>query len=262
MSQIKSTRNISDERVDDSILYMQGYNTERKDRASVKQYDSSRKRGGGIVVYLAEHVKYTRRSDLESSDVELIWLEINLMNTKPFLIGSVYRPPNACARWIKDFSNQVEKAASLAEEIHFLGDFNINLLSDDEQYRTWSHSFEAYDIAQMVNEPTRVTAKSATLIDHIYTNRPDTITACFVPAVALSDHYPVCFTRHTSKVETSKRNHSSIKYRPFKNFENSKFFDQLHKKIENFKCTQTYTNSNFSTWNELFSSVLDEHAPI
>ena len=95
------------------------------------------------------------------------------------------------------FSSQVEKAASLAEEIHFLGDFNINLLSDDDQYRIWSHSFEAYDIAQMVNEPTRVTAKSATLIDHIYT------TECFEPAVALSDHYPVCFTRHTSKVETS-----------------------------------------------------------
>ena len=219
--------------------------------------------GGSTFAHIfKEYGAFARTIFPESSDVESIWLEINLMNTKPFLIGSVYRPPNTCARWIKDFTSQVEKAASLAEEIHFLGDFNINLLSDDEQYRTWSHSFEAYDIAQMVIEPTRVTAKSARLIDHIYMNRPDTITECFVPAVALSDHYPVCFTRHTSKVETSKRNHSSIKYRSFKNFEDSKFLDQLHKKIENFKCTQTYTNLNFSTWNELFLSVLDEHAPI
>ena len=81
--------------------------------------------------------------------------------------------------------------------------------------RTWSHSLEAFDFSQLVKEPTRVTAHSATLIDHVYTNQPDKITECFVPKIALSDNYPVCFTRHTSQSQAKKRNHNSIKYRSF-----------------------------------------------
>ena len=54
-------------------------------------------------------------------------------NTKPILIGSIYRPPNSSVQWIKAFSLQTEKAVSAADEIYFLEDFNINLLSDDTQ---------------------------------------------------------------------------------------------------------------------------------
>ena len=32
--------------------------------------------------------------------------------------------------------------------------------------------------------------------------------------------------------------------------------------IENFKCSQTDSNMNFTTWNTLFLSVLNKHAPI
>ena len=32
--------------------------------------------------------------------------------------------------------------------------------------------------------------------------------------------------------------------------------------IENFKCSQTDSNMNFATWNTLFLSVLNKHAPI
>ena len=81
----------------------------------------------------------------------------------------------------KRVSFQTEKAASAADEIHFLGDFNINLLSDETQSRNWSHSLEAFDFSQLVKEPIRVTAHSATLIDRVYTNQPDKITECFVP---------------------------------------------------------------------------------
>ena len=107
-----------------------------------------------------------------------------------------------------------------------------------------------------------MTAHSATLIDHVYTNQPDKITECFVPKIALSDHYPVCFTRHTSQLQTKKRNNNSIKYRSFTIFENSAFLEDLNTETEKFKCTQFDSNMNFSTWNALFLSVLNKHAPI
>ena len=70
-----------------------------------------------------------------------------LKKHKPFLISSVYRPPSFHAQWINEFSFQTEKAASAADEIHFLGDFNKNPLSDETQSRTWSHSLEAFDFS-------------------------------------------------------------------------------------------------------------------
>ena len=72
----------------------------------------------------------------------------------------------------------------------------------------------------------------------------------------------MCFTRHTSQLQTKKRNHNSIKYRSFTIFENSTFLEDLNIEIEKFKCTQSDSNMNFSTWNALFLSVLNKHAPI
>ena len=69
-------------------------------------------------------------------------------NTKLILISSVYRPPNSSVQWLNDLSLQVENAASQTDEIYFLGDFNINLLSDETQSRSWSHSLEAFDLTQ------------------------------------------------------------------------------------------------------------------
>ena len=124
---------------------MEGFNFECKHRAALWQDVLNTKRSGDVVVYIAYHIKYKRRNDLESSEIESIWLEINLKNTKPCLISSVYRPPSSHMQWINEFSFQTEKAASAADEIHFLGDFNITLFSDETKSLPWSHSLDAFD---------------------------------------------------------------------------------------------------------------------
>ena len=92
--------------------------------------------------------------------------------------------------------------------------------------------------------------------------QPDKIIECFVPNIALSDHYPVCFNKQTSKLQTKKRNPYSIKYRSFTIFENSACLENLNSKIEKFKCSQSDSNMNVSTWNALFLSILNKLAPI
>ena len=69
----------------------------------------------------------------------------------------------------------------------FLGDFNINLLSDETQSRTCSHSLEAFDFSQLIKEPTRVTTHSATLMDHVFINQPDKIRGVIEKFVSFSD---------------------------------------------------------------------------
>ena len=73
-----------DENIDGNILQMEGFNFERKDRAALRQGALNTKRGGGVAVYIADHIKYKRRNDFESSEIESIWLEVNLKKHKTF----------------------------------------------------------------------------------------------------------------------------------------------------------------------------------
>ena len=56
--------------VDDKILHIDGYTFERKDRDAYIAIDT--KNGGGVVVYIRDNINYTRRIDLETSDIESI----------------------------------------------------------------------------------------------------------------------------------------------------------------------------------------------
>jgi endonuclease/exonuclease/phosphatase family metal-dependent hydrolase len=48
---------------------------------------------------------------------------------------------------------------------------------------------------QLVNEPTRVTSTSKTLIDHIYTNTKENVLEVMVPKIGISDHFAIFLTR-------------------------------------------------------------------
>jgi hypothetical protein len=78
----------------DSIL-ISGYNAPlRKDRLT--------SRGGGVALYVGEHLQAIRRLDFESNANELLWAEIKVGCLK-LLCGVFYRPPNQCAEAIDEF---------------------------------------------------------------------------------------------------------------------------------------------------------------
>ena len=156
----------------------------------------------------------------------------------------------------------MEDAISQTDEVYFLGDFYVNFLSDGTQSRLWSHSLEAFDLSQLVKEATRVTAHSATLIDHVYTSQPDKVTECCLPGKSCVERSLSGMFYKTDDKYTTKRNHSSIKYRSYTRFDDAEFLDELDIKISKFKCPQTDSNMNFATWKALFLSVLNKHALI
>ena len=67
-----------------------------------------------------------RRTDLEVSQIESIWVEVTLTNSKSFLICSVYRPPNACADWIDLFEDELCLAKTTWLEYLVMRDINID----------------------------------------------------------------------------------------------------------------------------------------
>ena len=80
-----------DQSIPDSDLYISGYEIIRRDRdfpgADGKAY-------GGVCFYVRSSVNFVLRSDLSVNELENLCIEIRKPNSKPFLIGTWYRPPN------------------------------------------------------------------------------------------------------------------------------------------------------------------------
>ena len=146
-----------------------GYQQERKDRTA---------RGDGVALYIREPIQYTRRTDLPSQDLELICVEIQPPKSKSYIVIAWYRPPSDPV----DSFNKLETILSYldqeAKEIILLGETNCNFakktvdLSNDMNAMHLRRIYNLLGLTQLVEEPTRVTCETATLIDHIATTCP------------------------------------------------------------------------------------------
>ena len=68
------------------IFKIEGYDFISKSRSSGK--------GGGVSAYISNRVNYLGRYDLESEEIECMWIEIKPQKSKSFLICVIYRPPD------------------------------------------------------------------------------------------------------------------------------------------------------------------------
>ena len=74
-----------------------------------------------------------------------------------------------------------------------MGDLNIDYKIPSNC--KWKNLINLFDLTKLVQEPTRVTQISATIIDHVYTSPPENKVNCIVSDLSLCDHFPICFTR-------------------------------------------------------------------
>ena len=191
-----------------SVFQINGFQTPfRKDNCS--------NGGGGLIVYVRNSINARRREDLETNDIPCLMLEISPTNSRPFLVGNMYRPPNATVDFNDRFEDFIDVINQEDKELFLLGDFNKKVLNEVID-RNWGNFTTSLGLSQLVSEPTRVTKDSATLIDHIYTNSEENIQCVNVKKLCLSDHYAVFCNRKCNSV-VGKNAHQVINYRSFKN---------------------------------------------
>ena len=61
--------------IDGTLLHIENYTFERKDRDTCNQIQTNI--GGGVLTDINDTINYGRRFDLETPDVESIWIESN-----------------------------------------------------------------------------------------------------------------------------------------------------------------------------------------
>ena len=86
----------------DGELEIPGYKLQRKDRLTGES--------GGVAVYIKDTLCWHRRHDLETDDIECIWIELSINNkSRPILLGNIYRPPDTSLYLPRDFNEEFEK---------------------------------------------------------------------------------------------------------------------------------------------------------
>ena len=177
---------------------------------------------------------------------------VSMPNT--VMIINVYRSPSSNAN---KFLELLEENLNLlrnqgSKTIILAGDFNIDLINfgKDEISKSLINLTASYGLAQIISRFTCVTDHSATLIDHIYTNKVEKIICSNVVTFDLSDHLgayieisidpqydltasigtnlPCNETRTIDDENSSARGHDTMEYRIFNEANNEIFSRLIH----------------------------------
>ena len=241
----------------DNYFFVDNYQFFRKDRMISKERCEE---GGGIIVYVKNEVKVERRYDMEMNEIECLVLEVFPKNSKSYLVGMLYRHPNETVSWNENFEIFIDKILETQKEIYLLGDFNRDLLNENIK-KSWLEYLEPFGLIQKVNQSTRKTSSSETLIDHIYCNMQTNLSSIDVPQIGLSDHFPIFLTRKTN-CSIPKFSHHTISYRSYKHFNEQEFISDLQSVPWDIIKLFDDTNDVIDTWSTMFLNIVDKHLPL
>jgi hypothetical protein len=107
----------------------------------------------------------------------MICVEISRPCSKSFLVSTWYRPPNSDTQVFDDFEVFLRKCDSENKELILVGGLNCDFSKSppDAHMRKLEFLSTLYQFDQLINESTRVTKASATLIDLLITNKKQNI---------------------------------------------------------------------------------------
>ena len=241
--------------VPDSLYFIPGFTLYRRDRVG------SRK-GGGVMVYVNDELNFKRRTDLENSELGVIWLEVCPYKSKrPILFGTIYRPPSYNKDMNLKLQRNLEAVYPLNKETILIGDFNLHYFKTASKRNILMKALSGMEFKQLINRVTRPI--SGTCLDHIFSNRPERITNVKTFESGLADHFPVLAVRlYKAKFCSRLKNKLvTINYRSMKFFDANRFVETLGSLPWETIFIFEDVEDMLSAWETLFNQALDAHCP-
>ena len=151
---------------------------------------------GGVGLYIKQGINFNliTKPNLNIEGCEGIWIDVKMDNNKKVVIGAIYRHPKSnFIDFQTSFVNTIELLNALSATYYIAGDINIDLSKSDNNaniadYVNTLHSMGCF---QVIMSPTRITANSSSLLDHIYTNNHNQHILSHALYSDISDHLPV-----------------------------------------------------------------------
>ena len=227
---------------------------------------------GGTLLYISNKFDSKARSDLEkvmykSNQIESTFREIINKKGKNIIVGCIYRHPSMEQSEFNDktiiLMNSLKKEN---KQVYMMGDFNIDLTKIENDNCTGeffdivtSHLFVPHIIL-----PTRITARSKTLIDNIYSNSENF-------REGISGNITLSISDHLAQFliipyELNKKNKTNrvIYKRDFKNFDKENFIlDFLDVDWnETLQLNKKDPNHSFTAFQERMNILMDKYIPL
>ena len=220
---------------------------------------------------MRDNIEHKRRFDLEAKmyeagKLEGVFLEILNGKKKNEIVGCIYRHPTMEIKPFNEnyFEDFITKITNEKKICYLAGDFNINLL----QSETDSNIKDFFDILTSnlfvphITFPSRITNRSQTLIDNIFSNNPD-FESCTSGnfTFSISDHLAQFLIVPSADKRPPKIH--NIKVRDKRNYSH----EELVADIINvdwgavLQSERADPNHSFQQFNAKVNEILDKHMP-
>ena len=224
---------------------------------------------GGALLYISKKFNYKPRNDLllyKPFHLETIFVEIIFPKKSNIIVGCIYKHPCMSVTEFNDIISPVLQQISTENKtIILLGDFNIDLIkcSTDNNTSEFFNLVSSYNLLPYITLPTRITDRSQTLIDNIFSNSTSTQIISGNLTSTVSDHLPQFFIYpYYNKTFIPRKN--DIYRRNTNNYDKANFYSDFRHTDWNsiININNDDTNDSFNSFFLNFNKLLDKHIPL
>ena len=224
---------------------------------------------GGSLLYISDNFNYKPRHDLllyKALHLESVFVEIFIPKKSNLIVGCIYRHPCMSINEFNDLLSPILHMISKENKtIILLGDFNIDLIkcSIDVHTSDFLNLVSSYNLLPYITLPTRVTDRSQTLIDNIFSNSTNTKTISGNLTTTVSDHLPQFFICPDFNKRFIPRKHN-IYRRNINNYDKASLLADFQNTDWNniINIDSLDTNYSFNSFFDKFNKLLDKHIPL
>ena len=176
--------------ISDSLITIPGFQAPfRNDRNAM---------GGGVCLFVSTSLPCRHREDIQTTGLEIIWVEFFNISKRPLLVGCCYRPPSSNRKFYDLLEENLD--AVIDYDILLVGDFNAKNSDWCETDRTTADGLilqdllDSFNLTQLCSQPSHLDNDGLprSLLDLAITNRPDVFKSITVhPPLGTSDHLPI-----------------------------------------------------------------------
>ena len=114
---------------------------------------------------------------------------------------------------------------------------------------------------QLIKSPTRTTATTKTVINHIITNRPASVSKSGVLSCDISDHDAVFMIKHM-RLPKLKAPPKHLNIKNYKSLTSKPLKFMINVPFDEIKYISSDSNEIWNLWKRFFPDILNKHAPI
>ena len=228
---------------------------------------------GGVGAYFSNLVTFTEIENLklQTRGYEDQWFEVKFSGgTDNYVIAVIYRHPwDNTGTFLNSLDENLEILNKKRSKVILMSDINIDLKCDSSLKFEYLHMIESNAFSSLITQPTRVTAGSQTIIDHLLTNDTESVITPGVFLYKLADHYAIYCSISSYNLKHTKNRESTYTFRSIHSVDGNKFRNDLESSlmpmmydIMHLPLSHSSLDQHFNHLVSAMSEVIEKHAPL